>query len=212
MNQIVIVGQQQVGDPERLVDLVLADEEVRCDDRDAPFPQRRGAREAAERRPGTGEQPRADDLCRRTVDEIPVVDEPGVRQIQPIELPPGRVGATFECLDHQHQGEQTLFVHRRREQLEDHGNAGIAALAAHRSQVRHRDADEDVTLRILAGAGLEEPLKVRAPGRRWRGAAAGCGCHRSYDSRRPEADTLIRYFAGSAQNRCRSSCREDAPP
>ena len=47
-----------------------------CDDRDTALPQTRRARELVERRAIPLQEMRADDVVRRGIDEIPVVDVP----------------------------------------------------------------------------------------------------------------------------------------
>jgi hypothetical protein len=51
-------------------------------------------------------------------------------------------------------------VHGRPEQRDDVRDGRVTTFAADLAQQRHRDADEHVAFRVLAGPGLEEALKT----------------------------------------------------
>ena len=162
-------------------------------------------------------RPGADDLRRRGVDEIPVVDEGGVLQVEVVDPPPpGGIGGS-ERVDEDQQRQQPLFVEPRLQEPLDLLERHAAALAADAAGRRDLDAEEAVTLAVLARTGLEEPLQDvgGARNRMLAQPAAGVACghrHRSYDSRRADVDCWIRYLDGSAQKRWRSSDRLEAPP
>ncbi len=128
--------------------------------------------------------------------------------------------ATRERVHEQEERQRAFFVNRRSQQRPDGGQRRAAALPADGTQRGHLDADEDVSFAVLAGPGLEEPLQdgdARGIGFRPQlfsnGGRGGSGrCHRSYDSRRADADWRTMNFCGLAQKSARSSVRLDAPP
>jgi GrpB-like predicted nucleotidyltransferase (UPF0157 family) len=89
----------------------------------------------------------------------PVVDELRVGQVELIDLALLLLGAALEGLDEQQQREQPLFVHGGPEQRDKVRDRRVTAFAADLAQQWHRDADEHVAFRVLAGPGLEEALQ-----------------------------------------------------
>ena len=103
---------------------------------------------------------RADDIRRRNVHEIPVVDAIGASKIQPVDpLLCRHVGPAVRVREQDHR-EQPHFVPARVEQLLDFGEREIAELARHCSDLRDREAEEAVSLAVLSGSRLEESQRV----------------------------------------------------
>ena len=94
-------------------------------------------------------QPAADDLPSRTVDEIPVVDEGGVRHVEVVDAAAHRVIAGLEGVDEHQERERAFLVDARAEELYDLCERRAAALPADRSDTRQLDADEPVALAVL---------------------------------------------------------------
>ena len=161
VDQVVLVGQQQVRDAERVVEIALPDEVQRRHDRDTPLPQHMRLREAPKRCATAILKVSAHDLRRGQIDEVPVVDERGAVEIQLVNPgASGRVGAS-KRLDQQHQRQRTLLVNARAQERPDLRQRKIAAFAADGAQRGNPDADEDVARAVFAGAGLEESLEDR---------------------------------------------------
>ena len=163
-------------------------------------------------------------ICRaERIHQIPVVDEPGVRQVEAVDLLRGSLRRRART--HRPAGAAPALRSSctgERSKLHDFVEPSSTARAAHRAKGRNLDADEAVALAVLAGRRLEEALQDRdarrvrvrsqlAPDRGRRHARRRLA-HRSYDSRRADGDCRIMYFCGSAQNIDRSSARLEAPP
>ena len=180
---------------------------VRRDHGDAPFPQRRRARQPGERRFAAISQASAPTIARA---------EASTRSQLLMKAVFCQVAARKSA---------SRPARRRAETPPPSSAAPAAALrepstaAAARSPrapcrgIRGRRGEvagtltpmKTVALAVLARTGLEEPLQdVGGPASAcWRSlrlASRPVTAHRSYDSRRADADCLIRYVCGSAQN------------
>ncbi len=79
-------------------------------DADPPFPQTRRLRQPVQRLATPVLQVAADDLRGREVHQVPVVDVPGVGEVEVVDSLPGGVVALLELGDQDHQGQQPLLV------------------------------------------------------------------------------------------------------
>ena len=86
VDEILVVGDQALRDPERVVDLPPPDEGVRAQDRGAPFHRSIGRRELVEDVPRLVVEVLADHPDRRSVDEVPRVDQVVPAQVELEEL------------------------------------------------------------------------------------------------------------------------------
>src|SRR5882762_6917856 len=102
------------------------------------------------------------DVSRGSIDQIPVVDLCGVREVRAVNPSAAQIIPTVIPLDHKQQRHQPLLMPQRRKQLE-HGRIIQAAVFAHdAAHLGHRQAKELVALTVLSRSGLEETLRVCA--------------------------------------------------
>ena len=120
VDQVLLVPEQPLADPERVGEVAMTDEPVGRQDADSPLPEARGLRQPVERLAAPVLQVAADDLGGREVHQVPIVDVPGVGAVEVVDPLPRRAVALLE-LDQNDQGEQPLLVDLGVEQALDLG-------------------------------------------------------------------------------------------
>lgn len=106
----------------------------------------------------------ADDVATGDVDQVPVVDRGGVGEIRVVD---GRAGvrAAFVGVHHDQQRDESLLVDLAAEKFNGLGERQVAVRLRHAPAATDPHADQYVTLGVLAGTRLEEPLQLGgAPG------------------------------------------------
>ena len=99
VDEVFVVAEQPLGDRERIVEIIAADEEQRGEDRRASLPEVRRSGEVTEQIPRLVDQVATDDVPGTEVDQVPVVDPVDPAEVQvdegrggrrrwPCELPP----------------------------------------------------------------------------------------------------------------------------
>ena len=163
MDEVVLVPAQQPGNGERVFEISLADVVIRRDHRDAPLPHRFRSRQPSQHAAIARFEVRADDLRRRTIDQVPVVDRLRVAEIQLMDrLTRGRVG-TRVLPDHDEKRQQPFFVPWRLQQLDDILQRHVAVFARDRAKLRNGGAEKAIARAIFAGTGLEKRCVARSP-------------------------------------------------
>jgi len=105
VDQVFLVAQQFLGDPERIGEIAVTDEPVGRHNADSPLPEAPRFRQAVERFAAPGFQVAADDLRGGKVYEVPVVDMADVRQVKVVDPLPSGVVALLELADENDQGQ-----------------------------------------------------------------------------------------------------------
>jgi hypothetical protein len=75
-------------------------------------------------------EPRAHDMVRGGIDEVPVIDECGVRQIEVVNLALLVHAAVAERVDKQQQRQEALLMHAGAKQLSDLARRDSTAFSA----------------------------------------------------------------------------------
>jgi hypothetical protein len=101
-------------------------------------------------------------VFRRAVDQIPVVDEPGVRKVRTIEHQPCIVvGRRAVLTNEDEERQQAHLVIARLQQRQYIGKRQLRMRACLLAQSRHAKPKELIALAVVTRAGLEEPLRRR---------------------------------------------------
>jgi hypothetical protein len=99
-----------------------------------------------------------DNLRGRCVDQIPVVNRPGIFQVEAMNQMPRSIIAPRMLTNENQQREQPLFVPRGREKCQDILHGQIVILPRQGSERWDRDTEKAIALPVLAGPRLEKPL------------------------------------------------------
>src|SRR5918994_1407519 len=159
VDQILLVVEQHLGDPEGVVHIAVPDEEVGADDGGAAFPHVLGARQLVEDLARFVGQVAADDVRAGHVDQVPVVDPVRASQVEVEQLLPAAFWRPFASglLVHDAEAAGAHLVDRALEQLLDLVRRHLDELLGEREDLPHAHADELVALAVLSLAQLEVP-------------------------------------------------------
>lgn len=118
VDQVFPVVQQDAGDVKRSGEVALLDIVESSEDGNAALPEEGRVGERAERLAVTVLQVRTNDVFRRRVYQVPVVDESGVGEVEVVDLMPGGcIGSAIE-FDEDQKGEQAFLVERGVEEFD----------------------------------------------------------------------------------------------
>ena len=98
----------------------------------------------------------ADDLWGREVNQVPIVNLLGIGEVEVADSPPGGIVALVELADENDQGQQPFLVYVGVQQAFDLGEGQALEVLGDLAGHRNLDANEMVSLTVLAGARLEE--------------------------------------------------------
>jgi hypothetical protein len=167
MDQLALVVEEQLGDPQRVGEVARFDECPGRDDGDASFRYPFRAGEPVQRFPGLVAQVVTKDVGSGRVDEHPVIDAPQIRQVELRERLPGR--GTSLVLTHQYfQGDKaTLRNVARQQSTQLHSIEMLGEANSHTPCRDRREASEGGRALCPEVAGEELP-----------GLGVGCRVHR----------------------------------
>jgi hypothetical protein len=162
LDQGLAIVDQAAGDPERVVELTTPDEGIGCEHGGAPLPHVLRLREPVQDGARFVDEPGADDMIGREIDQIPIVDAVMAAKVELIELAAPRLVGRLQgvLLGHDRQGTDAQLVNVAVEQRLDAGRRQRDELLGQREDRAHAHADESVAVAVFAFARLEVALDL----------------------------------------------------
>ena len=167
VDQIMFIAQQAPRDAQRIAELVLPDVMQGGRHRNASLPETGRAAQRVEQLARSPRQVRSQDQVRGTVDEVPVVHPLQVVQVQLGDARALAYIALPEIVHENHQCQQSRLMPWRLQQRAHLRQRQIGMLAGQHTHLRHRQAEESISLSVLAGRSAEESQRLASA----RGAA-----------------------------------------
>ena len=155
--EVVGITKKEVGELEGVAEVVAADEGKGGDDGNAAVPKRGRAGELIERRTIAGDKVGPEDVRRRGVHEVPIIDAAAILKVEAGDAVANAGVAVLEMVDEDEQAEGAGFVVGRLQEAFATGEVEMAILASELAKGRRRDAEKAVAVGVLAFAGLEKP-------------------------------------------------------
>jgi hypothetical protein len=159
VDKVVTIFLKDHTDADRILVIFGADEAERGENGNTPFPEAGGFGKVVENLARLIRQPGPDNVRRGEVDQIPIIDEPGLAQIELVELLANRSFGAFKAPHQAEQGEQALFVVLGMKEIAEIRQRQSIRLSDKLAKHRNADAKKHVPFAVLAFAGLEETLQ-----------------------------------------------------
>jgi len=161
--QILFVPHQLFCYGERIAEVTGPDEMKRRNDGDATLPETLRKSETVERRTVARLQMATDDLRRRKIDEILVVDPVGMCAIVLVNQRSVSFIRFFVPVDKQQETQQPVFMPPGRQKSDGFIDACTGKIPAQLPEQGHADSAKHIPFSILSGSGFKESTENFRP-------------------------------------------------
>lgn len=155
VNQVFPVSQQMADHRHRRPELASSDEIKRRHDRHPPFPNRFRPAQPSQGRAASIPQISPENVFRRTIHQIPIVDVPAVPQIQLVDASSAVGIGAGKPVHEDYQRQQPFLMRGRPQQLFYLPQRHVPAGPCQSAHPRHGHPDEPVAFPVFARPRLE---------------------------------------------------------